>query len=42
MMDHPGMKNVMDKLSNLCGQERTDNDIVTNYTRFTEDQEVNT
>jgi len=41
MMSHPGMEDVTDKLANLCGQEPTDSDIVTNYTRFSEDQESN-
>lgn len=41
MMDHPGMALVVDKLTKLCGQSVTDNDLVTNYTRFSKDDEAN-
>lgn len=39
MMDHPGMPNLMNNLSKLCGQSPTDNDIVTNFTRFSKVKE---
>jgi hypothetical protein len=47
MMSHPGMVNVTTKLHELCGQEPTDSEefdwdeIVTNYTRFNDNQEEN-
>jgi len=34
MMPHPSMNSVMKSLSHLCGQNPTDCDIVTNFTRF--------
>lgn len=34
MRKNPYMKNILQQLSNLCGQEPHDTDIVTNYTRF--------
>lgn len=34
MIEHPGMPKVLNSLSRICGQKQSDNNIVTNFTRF--------